>query len=271
MTPVHPGPGRASALAVELLALAEGAARAAGEILLERWRGPATGVTTKSSHTDPASDADRAAEVAIVSRIHAARPDDAIVAEEGGATAGGSGIRWLIDPLDGTVNYLYGVPQWSVSIAALEGNEAVAGVVHDPVRDELFVASRGGGAWCGVERLSVSSETDLARVLLMTGFSYVAEERVVQARQQAQLVARVRDLRRFGSAALDLAWTAAGRADAYLETVANPWDWAAGVLLVREAGGQVSEVPGVRSGVPGLLASGPGVHEALFALAHAGA
>ncbi len=253
------------------MTLAEEAARAAGAVLLDRWRTPATGVMEKSSATDPASDADRAAEVAIIRCIHEARPHDAILAEEGGASHGDSGVRWLIDPLDGTVNYLYGVPQWSVSIAALEGNEAVAGAALDPVRDELFVASRGGGAWCGVERLSVSSETDLARVLLMTGFSYVAEERVVQARQQAQLVARVRDLRRFGSAALDLAWTAAGRADAYLETVANPWDWAAGVLLVREAGGQVSEVPGVRSGVPGLLASGPGVHEALFALAHAGA
>ncbi len=140
-----------------------------------------------------------------------------------------------------------------------------------PCATSSFAASRGGGAWCGRERLQVTAETDLARVLLMTGFSYVADERVAQARQQTRLIARVRDVRRFGSAALDLAWTAAGRADAYLETVANPWDWAAGILLVREAGGQLSEVAGVRPGVPGLLASGPGVHRALLALAQASA
>lgn len=223
----------------------------------------------KSSRTDPASDADRAAEVAIIRCIHEARPHDAILAEEGGASHGDSGVRWLIDPLDGTVNYLYGLPHWSVSIAALRGREAVAAVVYDPLRGELFRAARGAGAWLGDSRLRVSAERDLGRVLLITGFSYVAEERLVQARQQAELIARIRDLRRLGSAALDLAYVAAGRADAYMETFANPWDWAAGTLLVREAYGVVSAVPGVRPGVDGILASGAGVHDALLTLAHA--
>lgn len=240
-------------------------------MLLDRWRTPATGVTEKSSRTDPASDADRAAEVAIIRCIHEARPHDAILAEEGGASHGDSGVRWLIDPLDGTVNFLYGLPHWSVSIAALEGAQAIAAVVYDPLRGELFRAGHGAGAWLGDARLRVSDEHDLGRVLLITGFSYVAEERRVQARQQAELIGRIRDLRRSGSAALDLAYVAAGRVDAYIETFANPWDWAAGTLLVREAGGQVSAVPGVRRGVDGILASGSGVHDALVALAHANA
>ena len=253
----------------DLLTLAEKAARAAGAVLLDRWRTPATGVMEKSSATDPASDADRAAEAAIIRCIHEARPHDAILAEEGGASHGDSGVRWLIDPLDGTVNYLYGLPHWSVSIAALEGAQAVAAVVYDPLRDELFRAGHGRGAWLDDGRLHVSEERDLGRVLLITGYSYVAEERLVQARQQAELIGRIRDLRRLGSAALDLAYVASGRVDAYMETFANPWDWAAGTLLVREAGGRVSAVPGVRRGVDGILASGSGVHDALVALAHA--
>ena len=253
----------------DLLQLAEEAARAAGDILLARWRRPPTGLGSKSSDTDPASDADRAAEVAIITRIHADRPDDAIVAEEGGMSAGTSGVRWLIDPLDGTVNYLYGIPHWSVSICAMEGREALAAVVFDPTRGEMFAAQRGRGAHLAGARLSVSPETELSRVLLVTGFSYVAAERGTQARQQAALIERIRDLRRTGSAALDLAWVAAGRVDAYMETFANPWDWAAGSLLVREAGGRVSDIPGVRAGVDGILASTPAVHDALLALARA--
>jgi myo-inositol-1(or 4)-monophosphatase len=178
-------------------------------------------------------------------------------------------VRWLIDPLDGTVNYLYGAPHWSVSICAMQGREALAAVVFDPVRNELFSAEAGRGGRVGDARLAVSAETELSRVLLATGFSYVADERGAQARQQAALIARIRDLRRSGSAALDLAYVAAARVDAYMETYANPWDWAAGSLLVREAGGRVSDVPGVRAGVDGILASGPGVHDALLALAHA--
>lgn len=152
----------------------------------------------------------------------------------------------------------------------MDGADAVAAVVYDPVRDEMFVAARGAGARCGAARLVPSTESDVSRVLLATGYSYVADERSAQAIEQAAVIPHVRDLRRFGSAALDLAWTAAGRVDAYWETVANPWDWAAGILLVREAGGRVSEVRGVRPDVPGILASGAAVHDDLLALIAAG-
>ncbi|HET8567886.1 MAG TPA: inositol monophosphatase family protein [Candidatus Limnocylindria bacterium] len=251
---------------VALLAIAEDAARAAGAELLARWRGPVSGLVTKSSSVDLASDADRAAEAAVVGRIRERRPDDAILAEEGGATEGRSGIRWLVDPLDGTTNFLYGFPHWSVSVAALEADGAVAAVVLDPVKDECFRAARGGGAWCGGRRLRASDLDDLSLALVATGFSYDTAERVAQARQQVELIARIRDLRRTGSAALDLAYVASGRVDAYVETVASPWDWAAGRLLVTEAGGRATDVPGVRAGVPGICASGAGIHDALLAI-----
>jgi len=228
-------------------------------------------VATKSSATDPVSDADHAAEARIVAFLRAARPHDGIVAEEGSGGAGTTGVRWVVDPLDGTVNYLYGIPQWSVSIAALAPDGALAGVVYDPVRDELFAASRGGGAHLGERPIAASDLTEVSRALLATGYSYVADERREQARREARLIASVRDVRRFGSAALDLAWVACGRVDGYCESVGAVWDWAAGSLLVREAGGLVTEVPGVRRDAPGIVASGAGIHAALVALVREGA
>lgn len=225
-----------------------------------------TGVGSKSSATDLVSDADREAEARIVGRIRAARPDDAIVAEEGSAQKGGSGIRWLVDPLDGTVNFLYGIPQWSVSIAALDGEGPLAAVVYDPSRDELFAATRGGGARLNGAPIRTTGLSELSNALVTTGFSYVAEERARQALHAATLAAHVADLRRLGSAALDLAWVSCGRVDAYTESVANPWDWAAGRLLVTEAGGRVSEIAGVRAGMPGICASAPAIHDALLEL-----
>ncbi|MGH2449838.1 MAG: inositol monophosphatase family protein [Candidatus Limnocylindria bacterium] len=243
--------------------LAERAARAAGAILLERWRIEPVDLGIKSSRTDPVSEADRAAERAIVELLRAERPDDSLVAEEGSTATGGSGVRWVIDPLDGTVNYLYGIPQWAVSVAALDAEGALAGVVYDPVRDEMFAAARGAGAWLGGRRLRVSAVASPAETLLATGFSYLPEERAEQARREYGLVAEVRDVRRFGAAALDLAWVAAGRIDGYAETVGSEWDWAAGALIVREAGGRTSAIRGVRPGVDGILASGPALHDAL--------
>ncbi len=232
----------------------------------ERLSAPARGVGTKSSATDPVTDADRAAEAAIVSRLRAARPDDEIVSEEGaGAGPGRTGLRWYVDPLDGTVNYLYGLPQFSVVIACVDGTGALAGVVFDPSRDELFQAGRGGGAWLGDRRLRVREPASLAVSLVATGFSYLAEERAMQGRILAHLLPRVRDVRRLGSAALDLAWVAAGRLDAYFESVSNPWDWVAGALVVTEAGGAVSELAGT-GGAPRLVASAPGLHGPLTGL-----
>ena len=241
--------------------LAGRAARAGGAELLARFRGPAAGVATKSSPTDLVSAADHAAEAAIVSLLRAERPRDGIVAEEGAEAEGDSGLRWLVDPLDGTTNYLWGIPQWCVSIAVNDASGGLAAVVHDPLRDETFRASRGRGAWLGTTRLGVRGETPLAEALVGTGFNYAREERARQAARLATLLPAVRDLRRFGSAALDLAWVAAGRIDAYFESGLAPWDWAAGALLVDEAGGVVRELPGEDGGRP-VIHAGP---EALVA------
>lgn len=253
------------------------AAARAGEILLARWEQPISGRAFKTSATDEVSDADHAAESAILEIVSRAHPDDAIRSEEGGSASGTSGRLWLIDPLDGTTNWLYRIPQWSVSIACFEDGQPVIGVVHDPVKGEMFFAERGGGAWLAkpggsepdpsaARSLAVTGVRDPASALLVTGFAYAAEERREQARRESHLIGKVRDVRRFGSAALDLAWTAAGRVDAYAESFGEPWDWAAGRLLVAEAGGRVSDTPGVRPGVPGILASGAVVHDALLAL-----
>jgi myo-inositol-1(or 4)-monophosphatase len=241
--------------AAELLELASRAARAAGALLAGRALEPATGVSAKSSRTDLVSDADRDAEALIVAAIRAERPGDAITAEEGAAADGGSGLRWLVDPLDGTINYLWGIPHWCVSVAAADAEGTVVGVVHDPSRGETFTARRGAGAALDERPLRLEGAPPLAEVLLATGFNYATEERARQAARLTHVLPRVRDVRRFGAAALDLAWLAAGRVDGYLETGLSPWDWAAGALLVTEAGGAVQDLP-ARGGSPaGLLAS----------------
>ena len=247
------------------------AARVAGRQLMESFEGVATGVDTKSSHTDLVSDADRASETVIVSAIRWAFPEDAIVAEEGSLERGGSGRTWYIDPLDGTINYLYGVPHWSVVLCLADADGAFVGVVYDPVRDELFSAERGRGAWVsrsgGTQRaLQTTTVADLANALVATGFAYVKEDRQEQARILTRVLGEVRDLRRYGSAALDLSWVGAGRFDAYFESVDKPWDWMAGALIVREAAGRVTELPQARSGHPHIVASAPGVHDAFVAL-----
>jgi len=254
------------------------AAARAGEILLARWDQPISGRAFKTTATDEVSDADHAAEAAILEIIREAHPDDTIRSEEGGSATGTSGRRWLIDPLDGTTNFLYRIPQWSVSIACLESDRPVIGVVHDPVKREMFFAQRGAGAWLAnappdqvpdpsrAAQLAVTTVSDPGLALIITGYSYEAAERTRQHARESRLVSGVRDLRRFGSAALDLAWVAAGRVDGYAELFGEPWDWAAGRLIVEEAGGRVSEVPGVRPGVSGILASGAAVHDALLAL-----
>jgi myo-inositol-1(or 4)-monophosphatase len=199
-----------------------------------------------------------------VERIRAAYPDDAIVSEEGGRLEGRSGRTWYVDPLDGTINYLYGMPHWSVSIACVDANGAVAGVVYDPVRGELFSAGRGSGATLGPRRLAVTAVGDPGLALVATGFSYDARERAAQAAVVARVAGSVRDIRRAGSAALDLAWVAAGRIDAYFEVSRSPWDSAAGELLVREAGGEVTWTEQTE-----IVASGRPLHAPLIALLRA--
>lgn len=211
-------------------------------------------------------DADRASEAEIVKILRGAFPDDAIVAEEGTDVGAGAKRRWYVDPLDGTVNYLYGVPHFAVAIACEDEDGLLAAVVFDPSRDELFSAARGQGAWLGPERLQVSAESDLSKTLVATGFAYLREARAVQGPVLASLLPRVRDIRRFGSAQLDLSYVAAARFDAYFESVDKPWDWKAGALLVREAGGRVSELPQKRPGDPHIVASAPALHDDLVAL-----
>jgi myo-inositol-1(or 4)-monophosphatase len=215
-------------------AIAEEAARAAGAILLDRFGSERALDRTKSSPTDLVSEADLLAEKAIRDVLAARAPDDAIMGEEGADTAGTSGRRWIVDPLDGTVNFVFGIPQWAVSVAC----EGVAGVVFDPCRHEMFVASEGRATMNGVP-LRASQREDLASALVATGFGYEAQVRAGQAEVVARLLPLVRDIRRAGSAALDMAWTAAGRLDAFFERGVKPWDIAAGELLCVAAGLEV--------------------------------
>ena len=251
--------------AAEAAALALRAARAAGDLLLRYAAGPAVGVETKSSGTDMVSEADRAAERLILDVLLGARPEDGVLGEEGSERAGTSGRRWVVDPLDGTTNFLYGYPQWAVSIAYEDAEGPLAACVLDPSRDEAFVAARGGGATLNGEAIRIGSQADPAQALGATGFGYDPERRRRQAEILAGLIDRVRDVRRGGSAALDLAWTACGRLDAYYEVGLQPWDAAAGLLLVREAGGEATSGP-TSLGATGFLAACPPLHARLAAL-----
>jgi myo-inositol-1(or 4)-monophosphatase len=243
------------------------AARTAGSALLSRWERRGAGLGTKTTSTDVVLDADRAAEAEVVKILRAAYPDDTIVAEEGsGGGEQSSGHRWFVDPLDGTVNYLYGIPHYAVAIACEDKTGLLAAVVYDPSRDELFTAVRGAGAWLHRERLAVSGASDPASSLVATGFAYVAEARAEQARILSGVLPHVRDIRRFGSAQLDLAWTAAARWDGYFESVDKPWDWKAGALIVAEAGGRVTQLRQARPGHPHIVASAPLIHDALVTL-----
>jgi len=226
----------------ELLALAVRAARAGGDALLAHC-GRELAVAAKSSPTDPVSDADLASEAAIRALLRDERPADGYLGEEGSARTTESGLEWVVDPLDGTVNFLYGIPQWSVSVAVRDGDGTLAGAVLDPCRGELFTATRAGPAQLragGVERtLSGPPGRDLRHALVASGLAYDARVRAAQGPVLSRLGAEVRDLRRFGSAALDLCWTAAGRYDAYFERTVKPWDIAAGELICRRAGLEV--------------------------------
>ena len=241
----------------ELRALAESVAREAGALLREAFRSPDLRVSAKSTPTDLVSEADHNAERLIRERIGAARPDDGILGEEGGDVSGTSGVRWVVDPLDGTVNFLFGIPQWAVSIAAEDERGALVGVVYDPTRDELFSAERGGVATLDGRPITPSGKTDLATSLVGTGFGYDAEVRRAQAAVVAGLLPDCRDVRRFGAAAIDLAWTACGRLDAYYEHGLNPWDLAAGGLICECAGLGVRHVDPVGPSNPGVVVGPP--------------
>jgi myo-inositol-1(or 4)-monophosphatase len=249
----------------ELLAVAHEAAGAAARELMSRFGGRVRGIRTKSTATDPVSEADLAAEAEIRRVLGRRRPDDAILGEEGGATGEGD-LRWIVDPLDGTVNFLFGIPQFSVSVACQDGEGMVVGVVLDPVREESFAATRSGPPSLNGETISGSSREDLATALVSTGFAYDADVRAKQAVVMNRVLPRVRDIRRAGSAALDLAWLACGRYDAYYERGVNLWDYAAGGLIASRAGLTVRELAAADDGPAGLAAAAPALMDELMGL-----
>jgi len=248
----------------ELLDIAVEAARRAGSFLIG---GHATHVETKSSATDMVSEMDRGAEALIRAVISGQRPGDAILGEEGGEASGGSGVRWIVDPLDGTTNYLYRFPAWCVSVAAEVDGEITVGAVYDPTHDECWTAVRGEGATLNEVPLpALADGGGLATALVATGFAYRSEERSSQGRVAAYVLPRVRDIRRAGSAALDLCWVADGRVDAYFEQGTNLWDWAAGALVAAETGAWVGGYDGGRPSSEGIIAARPALAAELRAL-----
>lgn len=257
----------AAASPTALRVIAAEAARLAGELLRERFvAGGERAVGSKSSPTDVVSEADLAAERAIRELLAARRPGDAILGEEGGETQAGEGLRWIVDPLDGTVNFLFGVPQWCVSIAVCDDDGGLAGAVFDPLRDEIFCAERGGPVTLNGAPVRGSERADLASALVATGFAYESAVRETQAAVVVRVLPVVRDIRRMGSAALDLAWTAAGRYDAFYERGVMPWDIAAGSLVCERAGLVVRALPATAVAPEGVVVAPPGLIDELQAL-----
>ncbi|CAG7611573.1 Inositol-1-monophosphatase [Leucobacter soli] len=223
---------------------------------------------TKTSINDVVTAADRRAEKLLTAGLRELRPDDGILGEEGASIEGSTGITWVVDPIDGTVNYLYNLPVYAVSVAATvsdgaagtmaDGRRAVVGAVYLPVTDELFTAWQGGGAQLNGVPLDGPAETPLGSALVATGFGYTVERRTEQAAVVQRLIPRVRDIRRIGSAAADLCFLAAGRIDAYYERGLQPWDYAAGALIAHEAGAALLGRGHDAPGEPMLIAAAPG-------------
>jgi myo-inositol-1(or 4)-monophosphatase len=252
-----------------LRALCASIADDAGRFALQARRGLGAGRRvaheTKSSEIDPVTEFDRSTEALVVKRLRSERPADSIVGEEGANHRGDSGFEWQVDPIDGTVNFVYDLPAWCTSIAVLFAGQPVAGAIYAPVVDELYSAGLGCGATINGEPISASPATDLATSLVATGFSYhLDEHRTQQADRLARVLPHVRDIRRSGSAALDLAYVASGRVDSYFEEFLMSWDVAAGAIVVREAGGTVTAFDGsvldVRAPL-GVVAAGQALHQ----------
>jgi myo-inositol-1(or 4)-monophosphatase len=236
----------------ELLGIAVDLVHSTGALIRQSWDADAPGeldVSVKSSPTDLVTAVDQRAEQHLLGELARRRPGDAVLAEEGGERAGTTGVRWLVDPIDGTVNFYYGIPQYAVSVAAEVAGETVVGAVHNPVSGETFLALRGAGAWLGSRPLAATGRAASLDVAVVgVGFGYDSARRGAQGRIAAAVLPRVGNLRRLGSAALDLCYVAAGRLDGYYEQGLNPWDIAAGALIAAEAGAVVT---GLRGNPPG--------------------
>jgi myo-inositol-1(or 4)-monophosphatase len=258
-------------LQTELLALARATAEEAAELVGAGRSTAADQVDTKSSPVDVVTAVDTASEALIVRRLLAARPDDGVLGEEGASREGTTGVRWVVDPIDGTVNFLYGLPAYAVSIAGEVDGRTEVGVVLNVATGELFTALRGQGAWLtapGVAAVQLhgSAPVSLEQTLVATGFGYRVEQRRAQGAVVAQLLPEVRDIRRNGCASLDLCSAAAGRVDAYYELDLKPWDHAAGALVAAEAGLVVTGTGGRPFAEPMAVAAAPTVAEPLLAL-----
>jgi myo-inositol-1(or 4)-monophosphatase len=249
----------------DLLALATRLAHDAGALAL-RMRSDIVMLPPKSSPTDVVTEADKAVERLLADGIRAARPDDGLLGEEGASDPGVTGLRWVVDPIDGTVNYLYGIPQWAVSIGVEDSEGTVVGVVFDPTKDELWQAVRGGGATLNGAPLHCSRASRLSQALVATGFGYDERRRAAQAVVLSEVLPTVRDIRRAGAGSLDLCAVAAGRVDAYYEQGLSPWDISAGMLVATEAGARVEGLNGRPASADLVLASAPGVFEELHDL-----
>lgn len=241
----------------DLLRIAVRAAREAADLAARMREAGITGLSTKSTATDVVTAADRATERHIRQLLGELRPDDAVLGEEGGESAGGSTVRWIVDPIDGTVNYVYGIPVYAVSLAAEVAGQVVAGVVRNVATGDEWTATRGGGAWRGGRRLTGSPVADLGQAMVATGFGYDPRRRGHQAAVVARLLPLVRDIRRFGAASLDLCFAAEGWVDAYYEKGLNVWDHAAGGLVAAEAGLTVGWLAGAVSRTELMLAAPP--------------
>jgi myo-inositol-1(or 4)-monophosphatase len=256
-------------LPVDLHSLRELAREAAGQaavLLVDKRPDRVDVATTKSSPTDVVTEMDRSAERLIVNLLKEGRPDDSVLAEEGSADSGTTGVRWLVDPIDGTVNYLYGLPGWSVSIGVEVAGDLAVGVVAVPTFGETYTAVLGEGAYRDDERIQCNPPPELGYALVGTGFGYEVARRAHQAEVVRGLLPRVRDIRRFGSCAADLCAVAGGRLDAYYERGPQPWDLAAGVLIAREAGARVEGLRGSPPSADLVLAAPPGLFETIHDL-----
>lgn len=255
-----------SAEFIDLMNVAAGIARNAGDLVFTGRRNGAGKVQTKSSATDMVTQWDTASEHFVVDQLSKLRPHDSIIGEEGGQVQGTTPYTWLIDPIDGTTNFLYNLSGYAISIAACIETDPVSAAVFLPATRELFVAAKGHGSWLGSSRLQVSPCESLETALVATGFSYSAARRDLQGQRIARLLPRVRDLRRLGAAAADLCFVAAGRLDAYFEEGLQAWDLAAGQLIASEAGATLSNFVGSTITPSQVLVATPRIHGDLLKL-----
>jgi myo-inositol-1(or 4)-monophosphatase len=253
-------------LGSQLRAIAEQLARAAGDMALAGRKSGDVTATTKSSPTDMVTQYDKASEDMITAGLRELRPDDGIVGEEGASRDGTSGITWHIDPIDGTSNFYFDIPMWAVSIGAVDETGPIAGAVYAPALGDMFTAARNEGATLNGSSISVRNNTLLSDALVCTGYSYRASEREVHARRVANMVTQIRDIRRFGAAAIDLCFVACGRYDAYFEEHLHSWDLIAGQIIATESGAIVTNYSGDSVTPQQVLASQPGVQKALIQL-----